>query len=206
MIDLESAIPDVSRRRALQADVSGVMRKANEGARARIVQHLDSLATSGLLIDKLEFLDQCAGVYGRHVIRESSVPWISSLKLPGEVDLLSSAMLLAKLAQSRSLFVVFDTGPWTAMRRWVSSDPSPTADEPAVVLDGVGPLRPGYQSGSDERIGTLAQVWPDCGQAALFGTVLEIAAEAWQVNVGELLQQPGWRHGGSTVWGRLTKP
>lgn len=206
VIDLESATPDVSRRRAISADVTDVLERANAATRPQVVENLNALGREGLLIDKLGFLATCVGLYGRQTILDASLPWISLLKLPGEVELVSCAALLERLTKSASLFVAFGTGPWTAMKRWVALDSQPRKPEPAVVLDDSPGDRLGYHSGSDEKVGTLLDLWPGCADAPLFGTILQLAAEAWQVSVEDLSIQEGWRHSGSVLWGRLTRP
>ena len=206
VIDLESAIPDVSRQRAIAADIKALMEHVNRETRSQIVAHLDSLSGRGLLIEKLGFLDECVSVYGRDVIRESSVPWLSFLKIPGEVELISSRQLLTRLLHSRSLFVAYDAGPWTAMRKWVSLDPAPEGREPAIVLDATSrSYGPHYISG-DEKTASLAELWPHWQRASLFATILGLIAEAWQVNLEELAFQTGWRQSGTTVWGRFMRP
>jgi len=207
VIDLESAIPDVSRQRAVSADIQQLMEHVKRETRSRIVAHLNSLSGRGLVIEKLGFLDECVSVYGREVIRESSVPWVCFLKMPGELELVSSGQLLTRLTHSRSLFVAYDTGPWTAMKRWVSLDPPPDPQEPAIVLDGTSPSSgPHYVSSNEEKTGSLSELWPHHQRAWLFATILGLAAEAWQVNPEELTNQAGWRQTGSSVWGRLIRP
>jgi hypothetical protein len=206
VIDMESAIPDVSRRHAISADVTDVLARANVATRPQIVENLNALAGQGLLIDKLDFLARCVSIYGRQTILEASVPWISLLKLPGEVELLSCAAMLARLTKSASLFVAFGTGPWTAMKRWVAIQSQPMKAEPAIVLDDSPLERLGYLGGSEERIGKLSDLWPRCSDTPLFGTILRLAAEAWQSSLEDLSGQEGWRHDGSSLWGRLSRP
>lgn len=206
VIDLESATPDVSRRRAINADVTDVLTRANAATRPQIVENLNALGGQGLLIDKLGFLATCVDIYGRQTILEASVPWISLLKLPGEVELVSCAALLERLTKSASLFVAYGTGPWTAMKRWVALHSQPMKAEPAIVLDDSPQDRLGYHGGSEEKIGRLSDLWPQCADTPLFGTILRLAAEAWQVSLEQLSGQDGWRHAGSVLWGRLSRP
>lgn len=206
VIDLESATPDVSRRQAINADVSDVLSRATEETRPRIVENLNALADEGLLINKLNFLSSCVSLYGRQTILEASVPWISLLKMPGEVKLISSTALLESLTKASSLFIAYGTGPWTAMKKWVSHNPGPTKSDPALVLDDSPMDRLGYHSGGEEKVGRLIELWPASAHAPLFGTILRIAAEAWQVNLDDLTKQEGWRHSGSTLWGSLARP
>lgn len=206
VIDLESATPDVSRRRAIDADVTDILSRANVAIRPQIVENLNALAGEGLLIDKLEFLASCVRTYGRETILEASIPWISLLKLPGEVQLLSCAALFERLSKSASLFVAYGTGPWTAMKQWVAFDSPPMKGEPAIVLDDTPGDHLSYRSSSEEAIGKLSDLWPRCVDMPLFGTILRLAAEAWQTGLEELTGQEGWHHTGSKLWGRLSRP
>jgi hypothetical protein len=206
VIDLATGSPDVSRRRAIRGDVTDVVERARAGVRKQVVENLNTLGSEGLVIEKLEFVATCVRLYQREVILDSSLRWISLLKLPGEVELVSCAALLDRLTRARSLFVAFGTGPWTAMKKWVALGSQPLESETAVVLDGSPGDRLGYHSGSEEKVGTLMTLWPDCAQAALFGTMLRLTAEAWQVSLEDLCGQDGWRHSGSVLWGRLARP
>lgn len=206
IIDLQTALPDVSRRNLLRADISGVLSRATVATRSRVVNNLDALGREGVLVDKLGFIGQCAELYGREVILEASLPWVSLLALPGEVRLVNCADLRAQLAKASSLFLAYGTGPWTAMRRWVGLESGPRLDELAVVLDDSPSGGLGYHSGDEDKVGKLSDLWTRCEATPLFGTLLGLAAEAWQVNLDELLSQDGWRHKGSILWGRLTRP
>jgi hypothetical protein len=206
VIDLESASPDVSRQQLLSTDVTDILRHANEKTRPLIVKNLNAFAEEGLLIDRLDFLATCVNAYGRKTILEASVPWINLLKLPGEVRLISSAALLEKLTKAVSLFIAFGTGPWTAMRRWVALGSQSVNTEPAIVLDDLPQDHLSYHSGSEERVGKLCDLWTDCKDAPLFGTILRLAAEAWQVSLNDLTKEDGWHHNGSVLCGRLERP
>jgi hypothetical protein len=206
VIDLESALTDVSRREVVSADVSSILKRATAATVAQIVKNLNALVATGLMIDKVEFLAQCEQLYGRRVILESSVPWVNLLHLPGDVTLVSCAMLRERLTKAGSLFIAYGTGPWTAMRKWVSTEGQPGMEELAVVLGDIPQRSLPYHSGSEEEVGVLSDLWQTCGDAPLFGTILQLAAEAWQGNVGDLITQDGWHHGGSAIWGRIRRP
>jgi hypothetical protein len=107
------------------------------------------------------------------------------------------------LKDSKSLFVTYGLGPWTAMRRWVSSDPEQKIKEPAIIIDDVSSDRVPYISG--EQIGTLAQLKSDCQDGPLLGTILRLTAESWQVSLQELVQQDGWHATSNGLWGRISR-
>jgi hypothetical protein len=187
VIDIDSLTLDVSRREAINTDVTKILMQAKIAIKPQIIENLNKFKDEGLLIDKLEFLRQCVKLYGRDTILEASIPWISLLKLPGEIQLLSCSALLERLAKSKSLFAAYGTGPWTAMRRWVGLSSQPSADELAVVLDDSHVSYLGYQSTDNEKIGSLVMLWPECDKDPLFGTILQLVAEAWQIDLDRSL-------------------
>jgi hypothetical protein len=205
LINLDSAVTDASRRQIITGDISQIISEARRITKSEIVGNLDAVKTRGLLIEQMPFLAQCAETYGREVLRESSLAWISALKMPGEVELISCATLIERLARSTSIFIAHGTGPWTAMRSWVKLGPASSSTEPAIVIDDSGHYAPPYHSGQ-EKVATLALLWPQSESSPLFSTILGLACEAWQVTPHDLVNQEGWRQNGSTVWGRLMRP
>ncbi len=135
VVDLESGVPDVSRREIRNADIADIVERAKSAMRPQITESLNALGGEGLLIDKQVWLAMCVLAYGERALLDASVPWINFLKLPGEVHLVSCAELLKRLSRAKSLFIALGTGPWTAMRYWVSMGTSPPKNEPAIVLD-----------------------------------------------------------------------
>ncbi|MBN1459531.1 MAG: hypothetical protein JXA57_08335 [Armatimonadetes bacterium] len=157
-----------------------------------------------MVIDKYDFLAECATFYGHDTLRESSLRWVSLLALPGEVTLVSCAMLLEQLKNAQSLFVAYGTGPWTAMRHWVESESVSGQQELALVLN--DDRRGHVPYVSDETDGSLAEVWNSCENTPLFATIMDTVCDAWGVNPQILKEAEGWRHKESRVWGRLVRP
>jgi hypothetical protein len=205
VIDLPSASPDVSRRMIRGADVTGTLNRAVSAVKPHVVRNLDALGREGVLVDKLGHLTRSVGYYGREVLLEASLPWISQLLLPGDVRLRNCSDLRREISAATSLFVAHGTGPWTAMRKWVALEPCVQPAEVAIVLDDSPSERVDYYSGTEEKVGRLTELWPKCQDTALLGTVIRLTAEAWQMSPDDLVFQDGWRHKGSTVWGRLSR-
>jgi hypothetical protein len=200
IIDLQSGVPDVSRTEFIGADISEVLKRARAGARSQIVDNLNALG-QGLLVDKHEFISRCVATYGREVIFEASLRWISLLKLPGDLELVNCATLRERLSKSRSLFIAYGTGPWTAMKRWISTCPTATDADLAIVVDDTRGEGPRYLSHGEEKIGRLAELWEGCDNSQLFGTILRICSEAWQVSLEKLCSQDGWHQSSDQIWG-----
>src|SRR6185437_11251940 len=148
---------------------------------------------------------RCERLYGRRVVLESSVRWINLLRVPGEILLISCAQFLELLTAAHSLFMAYGTGPWTAMRKWASTEAPDRDGQPAIVLDGLGSARISYHSGSEDRVGRLGDLWPEATSTPLFGTILRLAAEAWQTSLEDLTATDSWHHSGSSVWGWIRR-
>ena len=79
-------------------------------------------------------------------------------------------------------------------------------NELIIVLDGDHESdRPGYISGNEDKIGNLADLWPSCEKTELFGTILAVLAESWQIRVDQLTGQDGWLHNGNSLAGHLKR-
>ena len=204
VIDLDSAEPDVSRTRAVRANYDSVLEAAIAGTRPQIVAHLNGLVNAGFVIEKYGFLTRCIANYGPEVIRESSIPWISALRLPGAVDLVSSKELMERLAQSNSLFIAICDSPWHAMKLWAAAKGISKA-EIAIAVDLSGMGSPRYASGDTALTGSLEELWVDHHESALFSTLVSLVAEVWQASVKDLVRHSGWQHQGSQLWGRLSR-
>jgi len=64
---------------------------------------------------------------------------------------------------------------------------------------------PGYLASQEAQIGSLEEIWENSSDSVLFSTLIDIVAQAWQVSPSALLQQPGWSHDDSHVFGRFVR-
>jgi len=80
------------------------------------------------------------------------------------------------------------------------------SDQCKLVLDDVPADMLSYHGGTEEKIGTLSELWPECVEASLFGIILQLSAEAWQVGLEDLTDQDEWHHKGNLLWGQLSRP
>lgn len=205
VIDLDAAAVDVSRSRAANADISSVLEAARQTMRPQIVANLNELGKDKLLIDKTSFIANCSALYGLEVILESDLPWISQLKLPGNVEMICSADMLARVETLKSVFLIYNSGPWTAMKRWAASEIP--QGEMAFLVDGEEQARPSYR-GSSEGVATgqLASIWDNYGESPLFMIAIGLISQAWQVSPSDLTAQSSWMHESEFVFVRLVRP
>lgn len=206
VIELDSAALDVSRSRTVRADLTSVLESARKAVIPQIVSNLNALVRRGFVLDKIPFIAACVQLYGADALLQSELPWISRMKMPGNLELISSNTFLAALTGSRSAFICFNTGPWTALNAWATAEPPTSADEVAVVLKGAGQPTPGYRpSHEGEHVGCLAEIWPDCNESPLFWVIIGIVSQAWQISPEYLLKQEGWIHRADEVYGRFVR-
>jgi len=91
------------------------------------------------------------------------------------------------------------------MKKWAEAGSQPDPGEIAIVLDDDGQKGPGYPASQEARIGSLEEIWEKSSDSVLFSTLIDIVAQAWQVSPSVLLQQPGWSHESSHVFGRFVR-
>jgi hypothetical protein len=204
IIELDSMALEVSRNRTVTADISSVLDAARAAVVPQVIDNLNTMSGSGLLINKMAFFGRCVRAYGRNVLLGSRLPWVSQLTFPGNVELVDSATLLSRLTTARSAFLSFGTGPWTAMKYWEQAEPMQT--ELAVVLNDDDGPGPGYLTTKDSpKIGAIANLWAEYSNSSLFATLIDVFAQSWQVSPTDLIQQNGWTHEGSHLYGRFSR-
>ena len=206
IIDLDAASPDASRNRVVDADLSGVLSQARNVIVPQIIENLNALAQTALIIEKYGFIASCVALYGTKVVHESNIPWIGLLKMPGNVELTSSSETLKLLTKSDSVFLAYGIGPWTALKQWVKSEGA-SSNEIAILVDETRQPSPRYRGPSEGiATGSLIELWPQCRDAPLFEATIQIVAEAWQTNIEDLLKQDGWTHENNYIFGRIRRP
>lgn len=207
VIELDSAALEVSRNRTVNTDLTNVLDAARQSVSPQITQNLNELGKSGFVVEKMEFLATCVRLYGAAVLLNSEIRWISQITAPGNVAVISCSELLTSLSTYNSVFITFNTGPWTAMRQWETSEPAPSDNEISILINGKGQLTPSYRPTDQGRnAGNLERIWKECMSSPLFATLLGIVAQAWQVSPEQLMTQNGWIHERDEVRGRFNRP
>ncbi len=117
LLNLSGVRPDVRRSQVLDFDYEVFWNKARTVLRPKIVENLDTLGKDQFVPAKLEFLRLCVRAYGDEVLRESTLPWISLIKPPGNLKTISSAGFLRRLLTGEHLRIAVGIEPWSAMRR-----------------------------------------------------------------------------------------
>lgn len=202
--------PDVSlnvtRDKAIDFDPTELIESAIQFVKPSIIQNLNLVNDSKFFGNHLHLISHCIRAYGRSVILESSARWITTVEPPGNSVQISCGELLSALRNASSLFIVYDSGPWTTLKRWSEVSELRPPQELAIVLDGgFDGDRLDYLSDHEAKTGKLGELWEKCETTYLFGTILEIAANAWETSIGELLKSDGWQHVKTNLVGTLSR-
>jgi hypothetical protein len=203
VVELDTVGLEVSRNRTVSADISSIMEAARKSVTPMVTKNLDKLSSGGLIVNKTPFIANCVSLYGKDSLLNSRLPWISQLMFPGNVEMLESTTLITRLAATRSLFLSYNSGPWTAMKDWESA--SPRANELGLLLDGDGQRTPGYISTDERQVGALQVLYPDWERSVLFKLLIELIAQSWQKSPADLVHQDGWTRFSNHVSGRVTR-
>jgi hypothetical protein len=206
VIELNSVTTDVGRTRAISADIEPVLSAAKAQVIPTIIANLEELARQSVIVDTISTIASCVQCYGKDVVIKSDINWIHKITMPGDIQIINCATLLSDISRLNSVFLTFNLGPWTALKKWAAAEGPKDVNEIAIALDDAGQPTPGYITGNDKkRIGSLSTLWKNSERSVLFGTLIAIIAQSWQVSPSELLEQPGWTHENDTVYGRFQK-
>lgn len=202
VIDIDKVDVDVSRAHTIKFDRNAILKQATIDIRPQIIENINKLCNTGLILEKIDLISNCIGFYGTDTILKSSLSWINTLKMPGEVYLISSADLLEKLSKTNSIFIGYGLGPWSCLREWNKLGLSNYENELAIVLDNTDySYTLGYERSENEKIGKLSDLWPRCIEDPIFKTIIRIITEAWEMESKSLLNQEGWCHKESHIFG-----
>jgi hypothetical protein len=91
------------------------------------------------------------------------------------------------------------------MKEWGATDPSPS--EMAVLVDGEGQPTPRYLADHESpKTGKLSDLWEQWPNSALFSTLIDVVAQAWQITPTDLVKQEIWTHSTNRVLCRVQHP
>jgi hypothetical protein len=204
VVELDDLKLSVNRSRTVNADITSVLDAARASVAAQIIENLDSMSGQGLLVNKTSFFSSCVRFYGKEVLLGSKVPWLSHLTFPGNAELIDSSTMLQRAGEANSVFVSFNTGPWTAMKQWESA--APMQGEIALLLDGEGQPRPSFRmSQQGPNLGKLNEIFQNWNDSPLFSVLIELISQAWQITPSDLVSQEPWTHQADVLYGRLAR-
>ena len=195
---------DVGRSLA-RADINPVLGDARNSVISTVISNLEELSRRSFVVNTIETIATCVQLYGRDALLKSHINWGHKITAPRDIQIINCATLLREAAQINSVFLTFNIGPWTAIKKWEAADGPRDANEIAIALDDAGQVTPSYLSGDDKKIGSLSTIWENSERSSLFSTLIDVIAQAWQISPSELLEQPGWTHENNWVYGRLRK-
>jgi hypothetical protein len=206
VIEIDSATIDVSRSFVSDKDLSTILNSAAASIEDKLISNFNEIGQTQFITDTIDFIGRCVTVYGKEFIFKSTIPWISQIHMPGNVELTNSATLLDRLARVQTVFITYGLGPWTTMRQWALIEDERREDAIAVGLDNKGQMPLEYLSSHEKKIGPLSEIWPHADEhGSLFGVLLDLVAQAWQVSPPDLLSQNSWTRESSHAFGTFTR-
>lgn len=203
IIELNHVAPDVSRRHAINVDYSDILKQASSSVMAPLAKGLELYSAKGLMLDKIDLISRAVAVYGRSILTESSIKWISNISLPGEISLCDSSRLHDLLNMHKVVFIAFDAQPWAAMKLWTRGVKSVEGE--VAFTFGESGSGPGYTREIEFKVATLKELWPNYNTNTLFNFLVNSISKCWSIKTEDLVQQDDWRHEGSTIFGRFMR-
>lgn len=194
---------EASRNRAINFNAKEVLENARRETTNLIISNLNGLCQDDIALNKLNFVSKCVTYYGKEVLLQSKFPWVSKLTFPGNSNLVNTSELLNSIKSSNSIFIFYDFGPWSALRKWEECQRG--ENEIALLLDGEGGDRLDYVSSESPKIGTISELWPQWRESKLFDMLLELIANEWEMEAKVFYDKSKFHHIEHKIFGRIIK-
>lgn len=194
---------DTSRSNVLRFDVKKILDQAKSIVKDDVSKNLEHLNKTSFLVENMEFICKCVEIYGNGCLTNSSLRWINLLKIPGDVELVSTQTFKEQVSKQCSIFVCCGTGPWTAMKKW-NTQCKNHQNELAIVIDDTKSSID-YLLSESQETGKLKEIWSSVEDEPLFMIILEILCDTWGTDKNHFFEQDNWSHKSDVVWGYLKK-
>lgn len=139
-----------SRNDAIKLDTEDFKIRINSEIRPKIIESLNLLQSEGMITSRFEFIFKVAKRYGQDVLYESSIPWISIIIPPGNIQLFSFQAAISLFANKEEIILSYGTGPWSTEA--ICRSYFPSALDSALILPINNVEQPSFGSYSDKEI------------------------------------------------------
>ncbi len=152
MVNMEDLELNASRSQPIGLDRDQVRIGWLQALHPHIVSSLNELLNEGDVTDRLEFLNSVASVYGRNLLLETNLPWLTIKEPTGDARQISVATLRSRLKGVREVLVSYNVSLWSTARRARECFPGAERDALVVPISSLGQPEPGSYLDRDEEI------------------------------------------------------
>jgi hypothetical protein len=219
LVDIDDVEVNAARSAPITWDQEGFSRAMLSQLRPEVAASLSRLSLEWIP-DRYGFLAKVAVLYGRDLVAETDLPWITLAEFPGQARLVSVADFAQMARASREIIVTYGVGPWSV--RSVAEELYPQTARTALLVALSSKERGGFgDCGEKEPIAAPLPVhfavralrfgresaprdFASSGPPLLL-TVLSTIAVAWGLDLEAVLAREWYRKGTSHMCGRFAR-
>ena len=196
-----------ARSETLEWDVQQFRQKLTNELKPKIIQSLNNLANEGSITTRHAFIADVAKAYGKDILLESALPWITLVDQLGNSRLMSALEVREELMRSSEVLISYGPGPWSVDR--VSRRHFPLATREALLF----PVPTDHQSSigsyEDRDEITIDELSAHFSRYStipvLLSALLDLIANAWQIDFKQLTTASWSRNKTNSVNGHFVK-
>jgi len=150
MANIDNLVLTASRNETIKWDTEEFIKKVKSDIKPKIIEALNNLTAEGMIISRFEFILKVAKTYGKEILLESSLPWISIIIPPGHIQLFNVFEATKFLEQKEEIILSYGTGPWSTEH--VCRNYFPSASDSTLILPINNTGQPSFGNYSDKDI------------------------------------------------------
>jgi hypothetical protein len=211
IVNIDNLTLTASRNETLMLDPSNFDKKVTSQIRPKIVEALNDLINEGMLTARFDFIMKVAARYGNEILHESTLPWISIIMPPGNIQLFNFDDTIKLLSNKTEIVLSYGMGPWSTVSACRNNFPA--ASDSAVIFPVSSAEQPKFGHYSEQDT-ILLDILPrqltekrenienhqesDDYERALFLTsILKAIAIAWEIDEKKLIYHQWLRRANS---------
>jgi hypothetical protein len=187
---------NASRSQPIGLDSNQIRIEWLRALRPYIVASLDSLVSEGDVPSRLEFLRNVASVYGRDLLLETSLPWITIKEPPGDALQISVNTLRERLRGVEEVILTYNISLWSAFKRARERFPEASRSALVIPITSLGQPEPGTYVDREEEIWAPLKehfgkdrLSSGLEEAHLLLATLDVIADAWKITTDPLFSK-----------------
>lgn len=202
VINSSDVTPDAAREKGLDFDSSEILARAISSVKQGVSDNLTERKKAGFIPDQLDFVEWCAGSFGKEVVAKSEFPWIQVVEASGDSRFVTTSELRDLASNADALFLGLNTGPLSVSKAWRGQSQMPQRRELGMCFAEAS-VR--YVSSSEKKTGSLRELWPEHVNSERFMLFMQTVSEIWSVQLRELLDCENLTHESSAIAGMLSR-
>lgn len=150
IINIDNLTLTASRNETIKLDTEDFKERVNCEIRPKIIESLNLLQGEGMVLARFQFILKVAKRYGQDILHESSLPWVSIIIPPGNIQLFNFQDAIKLISEKEEIILSYGTSPWSTES--ICRNYFPSASDSALILPINNVEQPSFGSYSEKEI------------------------------------------------------